>query len=294
MFNSDGEKSVVHVPDDVSLTILLSNRDTINDFVDYLCAKEELLRSYRERGVRFAYAGEEELANYLLTMKEERHWFMISDGYNAVAIPEGDWAKLQASPQRAAQVAADQVSYAWDALIEKFNTNILSGTSYYTTNPRIADREKLLRFLAREPRVRRRLLAGAFIEILEQTGPRQRMKRIMLPSRPGDTHYCFLVLPKLANQTDDEYRSLRREFLVTLCHITKVACPDTLDIVGLATETRIDTKQRSEDALNLDARHWTGGLEAQARAAQARFGLLTNLTRFEGRVAEFPIPVADV
>jgi len=44
--------------------------------------------------------------------------------------------------------SAYHISCAWDALIEKFNTNILGGTSYFTSNPRIADGEKLLRSFA--------------------------------------------------------------------------------------------------------------------------------------------------
>jgi hypothetical protein len=65
----DSDRSFVHVLDDASLDILLSTRDTITDFIGYLCAKEELLRSYRDGRVRFPYAGEEELlANYLPTM----------------------------------------------------------------------------------------------------------------------------------------------------------------------------------------------------------------------------------
>ena len=290
----DANKGFVHVLEDASLEILLNARDTITDFVDYLQAKEELLRSCRERGIRFSYAGEEELlASYLLTMRGDRHGFLIPDSCNAVLIPPGDWDNFQASPPRAAQLAADRVSYAWDALIEKFNTNILDGTAYYTTNPLIAGREKLLRFFAREPRVRRRLLADAFVQLLEQTGPRQRATRIMLPSKPGDPHYCFLLLPKLAKQTDDEYREIRRELLVTLCCITKVVRPEALDIIGLATETGIDMETRSEDALSLDARYWTEELEAQARVAQEKSGLLTNLKTFQDKVAEFPIPSVE-
>ena len=74
---------------------------------------------------------------------------------------------------------------------------------------------------------------------------------------------------------------------MTLCAITKVVCSEALDIVGIATETGIKTEPRSEDGLSLDARHWTEELEARARAAQERTGLLTNLTKFQDKIAEF-------
>lgn len=286
----DHGRRFVHVLDDASLDILLTTRDTITDFIDYLKAKEELLHLFKDHGVRFCYTGEEELlANYLLTLEGNGHGFSFPDGYNAIAIPEGDWAWFQSSPQRAAQTAADRISYAWDALIEKFNANVLGGTSFHTTNPRVADRERLLRFLAREPRVRRRLLSESFIDMLRRTGASQRATRIMFPSNPGDPYYCFLLLPKRSGQTDDDYRKVRRELLLMLCAITKIVCPEALDIVGIATETGIETEPRSEDAVSLDARHWTEEMDAEARRAQQTTGLLTNLTKFKDKVAEFPM-----
>jgi hypothetical protein len=290
----DAGQNFVHVLDDTSLGILLTERDTITDFVDYLRAKEDLLHSFRHRGIRFCHTGEEELlANYLLTLTDNRHGFKFPDGYNAIFIPEGDWAEFLRCPERAAQVEADYISYSWDDLTEKFNFHILGGTSQFTTNPKISDREKLLRFFARECRVRRRLLAGALIEFIQKTGRTQRGTCVILPSSPGDPYYCFLLLPQLPGQSDDSYRKVRRELLEVLCHVTKVVYPDALDIVGLATETGIDAEPRTEDALYLDARMWNEEAESRARAAQKEFGLLTKLTKFQDKVAEFPIPRAE-
>ncbi|MEK7995527.1 MAG: SEC-C domain-containing protein [Planctomycetota bacterium] len=285
----DDARRFVHVLDDVALEVVLRTQDTITDFVGYLRAKEDLLQSLKERGVRFFCAGEEELlAHYVTTMRDGGHAFDFPDGYNAISIPEGDWAEFQKSPERSAQLEADRVSYCWDMLIEKFNANILGGTSYYTTNPRIAEREKILRFFAREPRTRRRLLADALLEIIGQTGPRQRGTRIMFPSNPGDPNYCFLALPKLPGQTYDEYREVRRNLLMILCHVTKLTCPDALDMVGLATETDISREVRSEDALYVDLRGWNEEMAEQARDWQRHHNLLTNLTKFEGKVSEYP------
>jgi hypothetical protein len=205
-------------------------------------------------------------------------------------IPEGDWEYFQKSPERAAQIAADAVSYSWDALIEKFNQNILAGTSYYTTNPRIGDREKLMRFFAREPRVRRRMLAGALIGFIEKTGPTQRGTRVVFPSNPLDPHYCFLLLPKFASVSDQQYRAVRNKFLEVCCYVTKLVCPDALDIVAIATENDINRHSRSEDAMYLDARTWTPEMETQALAWQREFNLLTNITHFKDKIEEFPRP----
>jgi hypothetical protein len=286
----DGDRKFVHVLDDTSLDIVLNSRDTITDFVDYLRAKEGLLCRCRERGIRFFAAGEEELlANYLLTDDGTRHVFKFPEDINAIGLLEGDWIDFQKSPQHHAQIAADRVSYLWDALIEKFSGHILGGTSYYTTTPRIADRERIMRFFARERRVRRRLLADALLGLIQTDKAGQRVVRVVHPSTPGDPYYCFMVLPNLFGRPREEYRTVRGHLLEALCLVTKVVFPDALDIVGFATEPGIDTPERSEDSLYLDARVWNDEMEAHARQLQADHRLLTNYTKFKDKVAEFPI-----
>jgi hypothetical protein len=240
------------------------------------------------------YTGEEDLlANYLLTSKEGRHGFSLPDDCDVYFLDEGDWVRFQASPQRAAQFAADRVSYAWDNLIETFNKNILDGTSYDTTTRLIADRERIMRFLAREPRLRRRMLADALLGLIEKAKDTQRTTRVILPSNPGDPHYCFLVLPNLFGRPNEEYRVVRGHLLEALCLVTKVVFPDAIDIIGLATETGVERASRSEDSLYLNARVWSEDMEAYARKLQSELGLLTNYTTFKDKVIEFPIPTDE-
>ena len=284
------DRSFVHVLDDASLDILLTARDTITDFVDYLRAKEELLRSLRDQKTRFSYPGEEELlAHYLLTMKDGRHGFDFPSGYDSIALEEGEWGDFEASPQRAAQEKADEISYSWDALIETFARNILGGTSYFTSTPRIADREKILRFFAREPRVRRRMLTECLYEIIAMTKLTQRGVRVMLPSNPGDAYYCFLLIPRLPHQPVDEYRTARNEMLMLHCYIVKLLYPDAEHIVGLATETGHQVEYRSEDAFYFDTRGWTDELAAWTRELREKHKVLINTKMGQSKVVEFPI-----
>lgn len=286
----DPDRGFVHVLDDMSLEILLGTRDTITDFCEYLRWKEELLQSARCKGVRFMYCGEEDLvANYLMVLKNGQHGFSIPEDLNAFCLAEGDWLTFQASPQRAAQLEADKISYAWDGLIETFNKNILAGTSYGKATHPLADRERIMRFLGREPRVRRRILADALVGLVEKTRNTQRGIRVMLPSNPGDPYYSFLVLPRLLGRPPEEYREVRGHLLEALCLVTKLQFPDALDIVGIATDAGIDTVSRSEDALYLNARIWSAEMEAHARDLKTELGLLTSVTTFQDKVSEFPI-----
>jgi uncharacterized protein YecA (UPF0149 family) len=64
--------------------------------------------------------------------------------------------------------------------------------------------------------------------------------------------------------------------------------PGALDIVGLATEIGAAGNVRSEDAFYMDARPWGEEEATQARQWQKDLKLLTNVTKFEGKVSEFP------
>jgi hypothetical protein len=204
-------------------------------------------------------------------------------------LDEGDWVEFQASPERAAQLSADKISYLWDELIEKFNKNILGGTWCDTETYGIADRERVMRFFARESRFRRRMLAEALQGLVAKTKGSQRAHRVFLPSSPGDPYYCLLVVPHLFGRPREEYRVVRGNLLEALCMVTKVVFPEALDIVGFATEPGVTTVPRSEDSLYLNARAWNNEMEAHAREMQQKHGLLTNFTTHRGKATEFPI-----
>jgi len=197
------------------------------------------------------------------------------------------------SPERQAQIDADGISYVWDALIEKFNHHILTGTQYYPTGAGVGDSECNVRWLAREPRTRRRMLAGKLASMIETTPHTARRASVVLPSRPGDPHYVFLLLPEFAGISEAEYREVRRELLLRYCMVVKLKWPDALDIVGIATEVGeagADPRApRSEDLVSLDARKWTPEYDEEARSLQHDLGLLLDVTQETGVEREFPV-----
>lgn len=263
----DPAKGYVHVFDDTSLEIIMNTLDTVTDFVSYLTKKERLMTS----GKAILVAGEEELlASYLEEINDNgEHDFLVPAGVDGLSIVEGIWEEYLSSPQRRSQLQANDVSYLWDGFIEHFNTHILQGTQYYISHPGIETFERSIRFLAREPRIRRRMLAEILLNILETTPPTQRRTRVVLPSRPGDPHYVFLLLPYLPSVSYEDYREGRRYFLETCCLITKLMYPQALDIVGIATEANPDfTAARSEDVMYFDARNWTEEMQKEASNLQ--------------------------
>ena len=258
-------------------------RVTLLDFVEYLRAKEALFRS-RE----LAIAGEEELlAIYLTTMVDHwHHGFDFPAG--AVAIREGHWLRFISSRERALQVQHDEVSYSWDRLIDHFSKHALTATQYVTSPGGFSASELLLRFMAREPRLRRRMLAEALLELLRRTPRDQRALRVVLPVRPGDPYYVFLLFPLQKKLSHDENRALRGWFLTNAMKVTKLRFPDALDIIGIATESGLDNGGRSEDSVYFDAREWTAEDEAEAKAIQENEQILVKPQMFHSRVDEYP------
>lgn len=283
----DPDKGYVHVLDDTTLDIVLSTLDTISDFVAYLTKKETFMRS----GRAVMATGEEDLlAFYLSDIDEnEQHAFVVPPQTKGVFIAEGHWEDFKRSPQRRAQLEANEISYVWDALVEQFNEHIIDGTQYYTSHVGVDSSERSVRLLAREGRTRRRMLAMALLGVVDQELPEGgKASRVFFPSHPGDPYYVFLLLWRPKDVSYDEFREVRRKLLEAYCMVLKTIYPDAEDIVGIATEDRTTTA-RSEDVLYLDAREWNEELQSEALELQERLNILRETSKtFRERVLEYP------
>ena len=203
-----------HVFEEIALDAVLSTLDTISDFCEYLRKREAFFR----RGPEIIAAGEEELLGYYLWKTRSDgggHDFVIEDGATHVAIDESFWSSWTESRQRRAKMEADKPSYYWDRLIEKFTFHMINGTSVPTiirSEEGTRGHEISVRWMAREPRVRRRMLAQALIEVMNTTAPGQLRRRLLLPSHDGDP-FCDLrgasptrqrrvqTIPRISTQT---------------------------------------------------------------------------------------------
>ncbi len=282
----DPDKGYVHVLDDTTLDIVLSTLDTITDFVEYLTKKEAFMRS----GRAVMATGEEDLlAFYLSDIDEnEQHDFIVPPDVKGVFIDEGQWEDFKRSPQRRAQLEANEVGYAWDALIEQFSKHIIDGTQYYRSHDSVGDSERSVRLLAREPRTRRRMLAEGLLEVVGEVLPEWgRRSRHFLPSRPGDPYYVFLLLWRPSEVSYEEFREVRRRLLQAYCMVLKTLYPDAEDIVGIATEDRT-AADSSEDVIYFDARQWTEEDQSEALSLQKDLDILREYERFDARVQEYP------
>lgn len=283
----DPDKGYVHVFDDTTLNIVMGTLDTISDFTAYLTKKERFLTS---RAV--SATGEEELlAVYLHKINSAgEHDFVIKENYDRLSFYEGFWEAFTHSPERRAQIESDRTSYSWDRLIEKFAFHAMTGTEYFTSGGPLNEQEKIFRFLAREPRTRRRLLAISLHEVLERSTRSNSPwdARLLSPSRSGDPYYLFLFVKQRPDLSEEEYRRVRVELLRSYCHIVKLKHPQATDIIGIASEAG-DVERRSEDLYYLNGASWNQAAATEAEEIQHRLGLLKEVEPIMGREHEYPV-----
>lgn len=285
----DERDRMVHVFDEVALDQVLVTLDTISDFCAYLTKRERFFRKHHA----IVAAGEEDLlAFYLRNISPgtQEHEFIVEDEVAGVFIDEsfGEWWKN--SEQRISKVAADRVSYCWDRLIEKFTHHMAAGTQCFSTEGGMREGEALVRWMARENRVQRRQLAASLLDMMETTRPGQLRRRYMLPQRPGDPFWIFLVLPRPDHMPYVAYREFRRNFLISHCYVVKYLHPDAQDIAGVAVEPRLE--EISEDAIYMDARSWSREQNEKAKELHERAEIFRKPTRTDTHEWEFPLPSA--
>lgn len=286
----DPLKGYIHVFDDTTLNIIMQTIDTIPDFIQYLSKKEEFISS----GKLSMASGDDDLLAYYLqkTDKQLEHTFIeeSEDDFSGMVIDEGYWESFSNHPSRLAQLKANDISYLWDKLIEKFIYHVTTGTSYRMSHPDLSSQEKLFRFLSKENRTRRRFLAQALHELLAKTGENVRATRFLLPTSDNVPCYLFLLLPKPKDVPYEEYRDVRGDLLLRYIKISKLQYPDAQDIIGIATETGFD-KNRSEDCIYFDAREWSqeDRDEAEKDLKQLKeLGMYGERAMLKGSIKEYP------
>lgn len=283
----DPTRSFVHVLDDTTLDVLMKELDTIADFVAYLDKKEEFIRS----GLNIFAAGEEELlAWYLVHVNEkEEHCFKLPEGHVAgLLFEEGGYERYLRNPQSMAKVKANRISYAWDALINKFNLHAMRGTQYFPAPGGISTTERVVRWMAREPRIRRRMLARSLLECVHKTREHMRRTVVLLPSHDADPYFVFVVLPWDYERSERENREIRLSYLRAACMVVRLNYPDALDVVGIATESGSEHPRRSEDAAYGDFREWTTEMEDHARHYQQLFNKPVSRRVIQRTEPEYP------
>lgn len=251
-------KTFIHVFDEFTLDILFGELDTTHDFVTYLSAKEDAIRSNKF----YFVAGEEDLiALYLMNEGLLRpNPFDTDDpelAKHRLGIHEGLWLDYVISLERRMLKEANQASYFWDDLIENFAIHTIQGTVPLVSseliakfNNRVIGQEQAIRWMAGESRFVRRMLAEDFRKKIQST-PHDRRSSIISFS-PINKNTCFILVlfPKDKSEDYQSYRYKRLNSLYFYGLACKFKFPEAEKITLIGREP-LNGEGCSEEVLAL-------------------------------------------
>lgn len=286
----DPQRGFVHVLDEVSLDLILGTVDTVADFAEYLVEKTRVLRSGNIVG---AFGEEELLAYFLKNVGEDgKRTFSRLEAVRGSVVGPGQWSDLRSRPEFQNKLRADRISYNWDRIIEEVAAHALAGTLVHTIDPSIATQERIVRAMAAEPRVRRRILALDLGEIVERARDGRRHLRTSAASTSSTLRYVFLSWgphERLRSTVDHNiYRAERRDVLAAYCAGVIAHDDSVKHVVGIATEDA-GAEERSFDVAYVAATDLAPDDLLEARQRALAEGWFQNLAWSELSEDEYPL-----
>jgi len=250
----DRAKPFIHVLDEFSLEVVFREMDTIADLIEYLRKREAFLTNQNSSIIS---AGEEQLlAAYLFNMVDGEHEFLPKKHSKAnadlVFFDESHYESMQENEAYKRKKKADEPSYIWDELIERF-VRIGSPTLVLPDAQQSNhETEQALREMASESRFRRRILVESLRGLLNASvaTPNKWRARIVTSRQQPERIYIFLVVPRSKEESDDEYRQHRAAVLHAYCRCGKLRFPKTTTFIGIGLDHPVrNYKMVSEDLM---------------------------------------------
>ena len=261
-------KRMVHIFNRSFTELVLSELDTIQDFTNYLRAKESLLLTKDSIVIS---GGEQELLACYLKSNKSFDEFEVPQG---LFIEEGLWTDFVNSQRYKNKLEANSVSYGWDEIIDRIH----EGSENY---------EEIARHIARPTRFQRRGLAKTMLDAW--------IKAHKTPREKGD-HYRRLLLEESVTYVflfvDEKLgREKRQEMLRALCIIARGVRqekdPHVKEVIGIASEKEIKPTC-SYDFLHYIVEEWTPQEQAQYEDFQRLIGAFKNVHWVKTTEHEYP------
>jgi hypothetical protein len=248
--------------------------------------------------------GEEQLvAAYLRNMRGDDHWFIPAPRDrekepDLISFDESHFGSLRNRPEYRAKKEADQPSYVWDGLIERFirlGDPTLAGERFKQTSRQL---EEGLRIIASENRFNRRLLARALRDALFRAldRPGRRFARVVTAAQDPERVYIFLVLPARSEESYDEYRQYRVAVLHAYCRCAQLRFCNATTFIGIGIDHPVkDYKGSSEDLFIYQPKPLTEAERQEVERFRCELGILPeDLKAWHSHDDEFPsVPASD-
>lgn len=247
-------KGFVHVFDGVAFQVIMSELDTITDFIEYLSAKEEM---YQAKVETTFHGGEEDLLALYL-----HHGRKFPRNYAHLVISDDLWSGFRSRAEYRAKKEADKDSYVWDKLIEVLAEFALEEKMEFGKT--LSENEVVLRCLAHEDRFARRLLSVSFKTFLERARAGEVRARVM--SSPSGVGYVFFAAPP------EQARELRMAELANRCFIARNESRDCITIIGIGLNVKPAKEGFATDLCLLSMPTWTEEDRHHAERMKAELG----------------------
>lgn len=225
-FIEEFKNSTIHVFTKDFTQIIMTELDTISDFVKYLEQKEKLIQNDKRIIID---GGEEELLAFYIRNNKS---FSGLDNATMIVIESGSWLDFTNSDDYKKKKKADEISYLWDEIINRAH----EGSGRY---------EEIARELAREDRFNRRLLSKAFSKAHDKAHYSKKnymFRRFMLHN---NVTYCFLFMD---NDTEIEFRI---KSLGDMCFVARKEFNENKKVIGIVTKKFIEPT-RTYDYILID------------------------------------------
>jgi len=263
----DFGKGFVHVFDEVAFHVVLGELDTVEDFTQYLTAKEQ----FCSRIIELVQTREEDLLALYLHRGRS-----FPQALDVLVVADYLWETIQNKPEYKNKKKADHDSYVWDKLIQRFSKDVISDNLEPGSSP--SNAELALRTMARECRFSRRILGQAFKEFLDESRTTGIARMLEVPS---GIVYVFLAAPRNSD------RRTRQAELSNRCFVARGLHPSSTTVVGIATD-RYSPEGFSLDLCQLKLPNWTQKCQTTMEAMQADLGYFVNPRRTASHEDEYP------
>lgn len=267
--SGDFGKGHVHVLTEQALIDVLTELDTITDFIHYLTAKEDLLTN---NGGIVINGSEADLLGFYIHAGRA-----FPEKAGLLMIEPGIWDALRTKPEFIARKAEDRDSYTWDDLIDD-----LAGHDHRGLGLELSDRELVIRELARENRFGRRLLSQALVKFLREAKAGAMRSRIA--QSPSLRLYVFAYFAK------GKPREARIDELSSRCLIARTKFQDSSDvIIGIGFNEFDPDIGSATDLIRLENDTSSDEWRQQARSLEEEFGYFKGRPIQRNLADEFPV-----
>ena len=285
------EKGFVHIMNETSLEVLMTELNTVSDFVIYLLEKERFILSGQ---LYKAHSEEDLLTAYLENVDdEEKHSFKFDNKDLKIEIEKDIWQNHKNSDGYFFKKIEDKASYIWDSMIDR--------TTYEMLNQRLVEQslsnplklEKVLRIMASENRLNRRSLSKIFLDLFEKYKNIKKenlmLKRHIFFENDTSKIYVFLITNKPESLDYESYQNERKFQLLSYMISLKSKYTEVLDIVGISRESSMEIPA-SNDFVYLNGREWTkeDQIEAEKNCYDFKHLEEKNIQRFSKEEVEYP------